>query len=86
MSQYIIVDGRWCQASNPLERLDIMQLNDLSKEIKKVECFTEKHSIPDDKKLLLFSVINTTNKQDQIINRILALDSKKLALVEKRLL
>ena len=86
MSQYIIQDGRWCHASNPSQRLNALELNNLSKEIKKVECFTDKHNIPDDKKLLLFSVINTTNKQDQIINKILTLDDSKLALVEKRLL
>ena len=86
MSQYIIRDGRWCNASDPSEKLNALQLNNLSKEIKKVECFTDKHNVPDDKKLLLFSVINTSNKQDQLINKILTLDSSKLALLERRLL
>ena len=86
MIQFSVVNGKWCQTSNPSEKLDPIQLNNLSADIKKVECFSKQHRITDEKKILLFSIINSSEKQDRVINQILSMDNQQLHIIQKNLL
>jgi len=82
---FSIINGKWCQTSNPTEKLNPLQLNELSKDIKKVECFSSQHDISNEKKFLLFNIINSTEKQDRLVNQILEMNNDKLIIIEKNI-
>jgi hypothetical protein len=85
MVKYTVINGKWRNTNTPDEALNPIEEIELATRIKQVDTITSASpvKISSEKKALLYLILNTTSKQDEVMQQVLNFDSKQLKILQK---